>query len=300
MRDKIVEMLFSCELINYCGGGDMSFKKKSMKVSCEVQDEMTDKVLRIKAILDKSKIDDESKNSRAQVKSAEDNASKGPLNPEQKVADKSYGDEYELVVYNSEDQFDKTIVPKVPRVTPHQQCKSANPELAPRVAPDQQSKSRIISKVAANNQKGPRVTLDQQFKSPMNSKEATNTKSGQTNTSFQEKLVATKRKFQQHYMEEENLKKKRRIQVMELHEVIKKVRIPQKDQQERMRRIYEDGDVLHILHDEIGKGMSILYQLVFAYDANNSANITFVLRPTEDVLSVVGLIPILMRILHSS
>nr|GFC81404.1 probable mediator of RNA polymerase II transcription subunit 26b isoform X1 [Tanacetum cinerariifolium] len=67
MRDKIVEMLFSCELINYCGGGDMSFKKKSMKVSCEVQDEMTDKVLRIKAILDKSKIDDESKNSRVEL-----------------------------------------------------------------------------------------------------------------------------------------------------------------------------------------------------------------------------------------
>nr|GEV00955.1 hypothetical protein [Tanacetum cinerariifolium] len=250
MRNKIAEMLFSRELINYCGGGDMSFKKQSMNVSCEVQDETTDK---------------------AQVKSAEDNASKGPLNHEQKVADKSYGDEYELVVYKPKSldmerkiNSGKTIVPNVPRVTPHQQCKSANPELVrnnqkgprvtlglqcksrivsrvtthnqkapPRVTPDQQSKSRIISKVAANNQKGPRVAPDKQFKSPMNSKEATNTKSGATNTSFQEKLEATKRKFQQHYMEEENLKKKRRIQVLELHEVIKKGRIPPKDQQVR-------------------------------------------------------------------
>ncbi|GJV94949.1 hypothetical protein Tco_1546526 [Tanacetum coccineum] len=197
MRDKIAEMLFSRELINYCGGGDM-FKKQSMNVSCEVQDETIDKVLRIKAILDKSKIDDESK---------------GPLNPEQKVADKSYGDEYELGVCESVKKLQhvgvtinsdhhatdkpksldmerkinsgKTIIPKVPRVTPHQQCKSR-----------------------------------------MNSKEATNNKSGPTNTSFQEKLEATKRKFQQHYMEEENLKKKRRIQVLELHEVIKKGRIP--------------------------------------------------------------------------
>nr|GFA19599.1 transcription elongation factor, TFIIS/CRSP70 [Tanacetum cinerariifolium] len=206
MRDKIAEMLFSRELNNYCGGGDMSFKKQSMNVSCEVQDEMTDKVLRIKAILDKSKINGETKTSRvelplmvkqdketnksqrsvtvsiklkhAKVKSAEDNASKGPLNPKQKVADK-------------------------------------------------------ILKVAANNQKGPRVAPDQQFKSPMNSKEARNTKSGPTNTSFQEKLEAAKRKFQQHYMEEENLKKKRRIQVAELNEVIKKGRIPPKDQQVR-------------------------------------------------------------------
>nr|GFC46254.1 transcription elongation factor, TFIIS/CRSP70 [Tanacetum cinerariifolium] len=104
---------------------------------------------------------------------------------------------------------------------------------APRVTPDQQSKSRIISKVAANNQKGLRVAPDQQFKSPMNTKEARNTKSGPTNTSFQEKLEAIKRKFQQHYMEEENLKKKRIIQVVELHEVIKKCRIPPKDQQVR-------------------------------------------------------------------
>nr|GEV04196.1 retrovirus-related Pol polyprotein from transposon TNT 1-94 [Tanacetum cinerariifolium] len=58
---------------------------------------------------------------------------------------------------------------------------------------------------------------------------------------------------------------------------------------EMMRRIYRDGDALYILRDEMGKGMSILYQLVFAYDANNSENITFVLRPTEDVLSVVGM-----------
>nr|GEX43467.1 E3 ubiquitin-protein ligase UPL5-like [Tanacetum cinerariifolium] len=94
---------------------------------------------------------------------------------------------------------------------------------------------------------------------------------------------------------------------------------------ERMRRIYGDRDALHILHDEMGKGMSILYRLVFAYDADNSANITFVLRPTENVVSwqgypsrceyyirlktnggrtfVAGLIvrlPVLMRILHSS
>nr|GEV18450.1 reverse transcriptase domain-containing protein [Tanacetum cinerariifolium] len=54
---------------------------------------------------------------------------------------------------------------------------------------------------------------------------------------------------------------------------------------EKMGRIYRDGDALHILHDEMGKGMSILYQLVFAYDADNSANITFVLRPTENVVS---------------
>nr|GEV64188.1 Gag-Pol polyprotein [Tanacetum cinerariifolium] len=54
---------------------------------------------------------------------------------------------------------------------------------------------------------------------------------------------------------------------------------------ERMRRIYRNGDALHILRDEIGKGMSILYQLVFAYDANNNVNITFVLRPTENVIS---------------
>nr|GEX33526.1 hypothetical protein [Tanacetum cinerariifolium] len=52
---------------------------------------------------------------------------------------------------------------------------------------------------------------------------------------------------------------------------------------ERLRRIYEDGDALHILRDEMDKGMSILYQLVFAYDADNSANITFILRPTENV-----------------
>nr|GEV38419.1 hypothetical protein [Tanacetum cinerariifolium] len=38
--------------------------------------------------------------------------------------------------------------------------------------------------------------------------------------------------------------------------------------------------------DEMRKGMSILYQLVFAYDTNNNVNITFVLRPTKDVLSV--------------
>ncbi|GJW90410.1 hypothetical protein Tco_0167963 [Tanacetum coccineum] len=177
MRDKIAEMLFSRELINYCGGGDM-FKKQSMNVSCEVQDETIDKVLRIKAILDKSKIDDESK---------------GPLNPEQKVADKSYGDEYELGVCDSVKKIQhvgvtinnkpksldmerkinsgKTIVPKVPRVTPHQQCKSR-----------------------------------------MNSKEATNNKSGPTNTSFQEKLEATK-KISTTLHGKENLKKERRIQV---------------------------------------------------------------------------------------
>ncbi|GKA82311.1 hypothetical protein Tco_0789059, partial [Tanacetum coccineum] len=56
-----------------------------------------------------------------------------------------------------------------------------------------------------------------------------------------------------------------------------------KDPERMMRRIYEDGDALHILRDEMGKGMSILYQLVFAYDANSSANITFILRPTENV-----------------
>nr|GEV43124.1 hypothetical protein [Tanacetum cinerariifolium] len=50
-----------------------------------------------------------------------------------------------------------------------------------------------------------------------------------------------------------------------------------------MRRIYKDEDVLHILRDEMGKDMPILYQLVFAYDADNSANITFVLRPTKNV-----------------
>ncbi|GKA69970.1 hypothetical protein Tco_0776034 [Tanacetum coccineum] len=60
MRDKIAEMLFSRELINYCGGGDM-FKKQSIEYD----------------------------------------ESKGPLNPEQKVADKSYGDEYELGVCDS-------------------------------------------------------------------------------------------------------------------------------------------------------------------------------------------------------
>nr|GEX50575.1 putative reverse transcriptase domain-containing protein [Tanacetum cinerariifolium] len=67
MRDKIAEMLFSRDLINYRGEGDMSFKKQSMNVCCEVQDETTDKVLLIKAILDKSKINGETKNSRVEL-----------------------------------------------------------------------------------------------------------------------------------------------------------------------------------------------------------------------------------------
>ncbi|PWA55061.1 Transcription elongation factor, TFIIS/CRSP70 [Artemisia annua] len=407
MRDKIAEMLYSRELINY-GGGDM-LKKQSMHVSCEAEDEKMNEVLRIKAILDKDRHDEcgswvvcdllrelqemalsyeileatgigksvnalkkhesidvketarmminawkrmvkervdanennvvveekedecgESENNRvelqtiekqdkktskpqrsvtvriklkkAQVNSAEDNTSKGPLTPEQKVADKSTGDESESVVCDSVKKLQhtgvsvktdhatgigktlqkhaskdvsqqksmdgwpkkesssvkrvsmqvkptsldmerkinsgKAIIQKGPRVILGLQCKSriiskvaTHNQKAPRVTPNQQCKSQIISKVASNNQKGPRVSPDQQCKSRMNSKEATNNDNGPTNTSFQEKLEATKRKLQQHYMEEENLKKKRRVQVLELHEVIKKGRIPPKDQQ---------------------------------------------------------------------
>nr|GFB50460.1 transcription elongation factor, TFIIS/CRSP70 [Tanacetum cinerariifolium] len=279
MRDKIAEMLFSRELINYCGGAILDKSKiigetKNSHVELplmEKQDKETSKPQRSVTVSIKLK--------HVKVKSAKDNASKGPLNPKQKVADKSYGDEYEFVVCDSvnklqhvgvainsdhhtmgigktlqkrasRDAMDEWLNKKSSVVKPismQDKPKSLDMERkinsgktivlnvprAPRVTPDQQSKSRIISKVAANNQKGLRVAPDQQFKSPMNTKEARNTKSGPTNTSFQEKLEAIKRKFQQHYMEEENLKKKRIIQVVELHEVIKKGRIPPKDQQVR-------------------------------------------------------------------
>ncbi|GKE09110.1 hypothetical protein Tco_1412661, partial [Tanacetum coccineum] len=234
MRDKIAEMLFSRELINYCGGGDM-FKKQSMNVSCEVQDETIDKVLRIKAILDKSKIDDESK---------------GPLNPEQKVADKSYGDEYELGVCDSVKKLQhvgvtinsdhhttgigKTLQKHAFRDVMDEWLNKKSSVVKPISVQDKPKSLDMERKINSGKTivpKVPRVAPDQQCKSRMNSKEATNNKSGPTNTSFQEKLEATKRKFQQHYMEEENLKKKRRIQVLELHEVIKKGRIPPKDQQ---------------------------------------------------------------------
>ncbi|GJV81151.1 hypothetical protein Tco_1517021 [Tanacetum coccineum] len=236
MRDKIAEMLFSRELINYCGGGDM-FKKQSMNVSCEVQDETIDKVLRIKAILDKSKIDDESK---------------GPLNPEQKVADKSYGDEYELGVCDSVKKLQhvgvtinsdhhatgigKTLQKHASRDVMDEWLNKKSSVVKPISVQDKPKSLDMERKINSGKTilpKVPRVTPHQQCKSRMNSKEATNNKSGPTNTSFQEKLEATKRKFQQHYMEEENLKKKRRIQVLELHEVIKKGRIPPKDQQVR-------------------------------------------------------------------
>nr|GEX74750.1 hypothetical protein [Tanacetum cinerariifolium] len=61
---------------------------------------------------------------------------------------------------------------------------------------------------------------------------------------------------------------------------------------ERMRRISEDGDALHILRDEMGKDQ----QRVYFYGWVNckvtrlEANITFVLRPTESILQWLGLI----------
>ncbi|GJW34413.1 hypothetical protein Tco_0054445 [Tanacetum coccineum] len=49
---------------------------------------------------------------------------------------------------------------------------------------------------------------------------------------------------------------------------------------ERMiRMIYNDEGGSHILHDEMGK----LIPPIIAYGVNNSANITFVLRPAENV-----------------
>ncbi|GJW61918.1 hypothetical protein Tco_0111253 [Tanacetum coccineum] len=73
----------------------------------------------------------------------------------------------------------------------------------------------------AKDQKGP-VSLDQQRKKAMNVEAATSKNQKVSTANFDEKLEAAKRKFQQGYKEEELMKKKRRVQVLEYHELTKR------------------------------------------------------------------------------
>ncbi|GKC02898.1 hypothetical protein Tco_0994508 [Tanacetum coccineum] len=81
----------------------------------------------------------------------------------------------------------------------------------------------------AKDQKGP-VSLDQQRKKAMNVEAATSKNQKVSTANFDEKLEAAKRKFQQGYKEEELMKKKRRVQVLEYHELTKHGILPPKDQ----------------------------------------------------------------------